>query len=670
LRDFVANEIPYNFNDVPTIKKFYLSNKKIRAIVGPFGCYISDCEYLSFSDGEYRWKKIKDYQEGEKIAVYDLKTKELRFEKPLAYVKLPMQDDWIHIRGSKFFEAIVSPEHVFPYTTPHSDESKAKPISELIRRGITNARVVNTFHIRGETFDLDEWLVRFIAMLSADGHKLSESKWQVCLRKRRKIERLEFLCRKIGVPYSRKVYDSRPTENIFTLDLSSYPQLVGLTKKFPNHFYNLSSDLLDVLVDEILHWDGCFYNGNDRRYFTTIKENAEFIQYASHATGRRASILKVSYPKDNWKDGYIVHISGKGNKKTCFIDKDAPKHESIRYIPPKEGEFKYCFTTSTGFFLVRFNGAIYISGNSGKSSGCVITLLRHTCEQMPDPYGVRRTRFVIIRNCYSDDTEILTEKRGWVLFKDLLPDDKVAQYNPASGDIEFVRPTYYYHAYYAGKMIWIHSALKGLDLLVTPDHKLYVSVCEGNKWSPYKFVTAKDCYGKKVAFMSYMEELITDQSDWFVRDYKGMVYCVEVPTHIVLVRRNGKPVLCSQTYRMLRDTTKKTIDHWLRFAEWKESEFKYILRFRLPDNTIVESEWLLRALDRPEHIANLYSLEVTGAWLNEAKEIPKEIFDTIEGRLRYPPTVRDEKGNVIYGPTWLGILLDTNPSDTIYWLYQ
>ena len=847
MESFSINEVPYNFNDVPTIKKFYLSNKKIKAIIGPYGCFPEYCEYLSFSDGEYRWKKIKDFQEGEKIAVYDLETKGLRFEKPLAYVKLPMNDLWIHIHGSKFFEAVVSPEHVFPYIAFHSGKYEAKTITELIRWGITNARVVNTFRICGETFGLDEWLVRFIAMLSADGHKCSNTRWQISLRRRRKIERLEFLCRKVGVPYSRKVYNSRPTENVFTLDLSSHPQLAELTKKFPNYFYNLSSDLLDVLVDEILYWDGSFYNGNDRRYFTTIKENAEFIQYASHATNRRASILKVSYPKDNWKDGYIIHISGKGVKKTCFIDKDAPKDRSIRYISPKEGEFKYCFTTSTGFFLVRFNGAVYTSGNSGKSSGCVITMLRHTCEQMPDPHGVRRTRWVIVRNCYSDDTEILTEKRGWVLFKDLLPDDKVAQYNPATDRLEFVKPTYYYCSYYKGEMIGVKS--QNLDLLVTPDHKLYVSTRHTRKkiWGDFKFMFAKDCYGKgetirfritapqvgvkpefskdffeflgflladgyfgkyprkesngfhyrmvliQSKYLEYAKELlyrngfefsehkyknlnathlvlkINDRTKWLIdnyllefkkgipswvksappdylkaflygyqmgdgsfkidkhtrnrlvtnsaqraddlheiavragipaichkfgnmwditlltekraspvaqkrmwykQDYEGMVYCVEVPTHIILVRRNGKPVLCSQTYRQLKDTTKKTIDYWLRFAEWRESEFKYILKFRLQDNTIVESEWLLRALDRPEHIANLLSLEITGAWLNEAREIPKEIFDAIEGRLRYPPTIRDKDGKVLYGPTWLGILLDTNPPDEDHWFYK
>jgi len=303
---------------------------------------------------------------------------------------------------------------------------------------------------------------------------------------------------------------------------------------------------------------------------------------------------------------------------------------------------------------------------SGKSSGCVITLLKVASEQQPDPEGVRYTRFVIIRNCYSDDTEILTEQRGWVLFKDLLSEDKVAQYNPSTDRLEFVYPIYYYCAPYEGRMIGVRS--DEIDFLVTPDHKLFVRTKDAEN---YSLVFAKDCFGTFTRFMCSPEkEVAINPSQWRAQFYKGFVYCVEVPSHVVLVRRNGKPVLCSQTYRQLKDTTKKTIDEWLSFAEWKESEHSYTIHVQKEDGTIIHSEWLLRALDRPEHIANLLSLEVTAGWINEAREIPKEIFDNLESRLRYPPTIRDSEGNVIYGPTWSGILLDTNPPDTDHWFYK
>jgi hypothetical protein len=49
---------------------------------------------------------------------------------------------------------------------------------------------------------------------------------------------------------------------------------------------------------------------------------------------------------------------------------------------------------------------------SGKSVACVIELIRRAREQAPDARGVRRTRWGVIRNCYSADTEVLTEN-GW-----------------------------------------------------------------------------------------------------------------------------------------------------------------------------------------------------------------------------------------------------------------
>ncbi len=55
---------------------------------------------------------------------------------------------------------------------------------------------------------------------------------------------------------------------------------------------------------------------------------------------------------------------------------------------------------------------------SGKSTAMCWEIMRRAQEQAADSNGVRRTRFAVIRNCYDDQTEILTERRGWQLFKD------------------------------------------------------------------------------------------------------------------------------------------------------------------------------------------------------------------------------------------------------------
>lgn len=41
-------------------------------------------------------------------------------------------------------------------------------------------------------------------------------------------------------------------------------------------------------------------------------------------------------------------------------------------------------------------------------------------------------------------------------------------------------------------------------------------------------------------------------------------------------------------------------------------------------------EVMFRALDRADDVAKLLSLELTGAWVNEAKEVPKAIIWLME----------------------------------------
>lgn len=128
--------------------------------------------------------------------------------------------------------------------------------------------------------------------------------------------------------------------------------------------------------------------------------------------------------------------------------------------------------------------------------------------------------------------------------------------------------------------------------------------------------------------------------------------------------RRTRFVIVRNTYKELYDTTKKTIDNWIHFINpiWKEAKMTYHLHFALPDGTEVHSEWLLRALDRPDHLKHLLSLEVSGAWINEAREISKHIFDMIDGRIgRFPPRRTC---------TYPVILLDTNPPDIESWMYN
>lgn len=90
----------------------------------------------------------------------------------------------------------------------------------------------------------------------------------------------------------------------------------------------------------------------------------------------------------------------------------------------------------------------------------------------------------------------------------------------------------------------------------------------------------------------------------------------------------------------------------------------FSVRFRLEDGTIVDSEVIFLALDRPDSIRKLKGYQVTGIWWNELSEIDKALFDM--GDLRHGRYPSDLHGGVRC--TWHGMLGDTNSYDEGHWL--
>ncbi len=77
--------------------------------------------------------------------------------------------------------------------------------------------------------------------------------------------------------------------------------------------------------------------------------------------------------------------------------------------------------------------------------------------------------------CYDDRTEVLTD-RGWKHFRDVERSDLIASLT-REGELRFVRPTLYVDKMYEGEMY--HLRGKGVDLVVTPNHNMYVSASDG-----------------------------------------------------------------------------------------------------------------------------------------------------------------------------------------------
>lgn len=94
--------------------------------------------------------------------------------------------------------------------------------------------------------------------------------------------------------------------------------------------------------------------------------------------------------------------------------------------------------------------------------------------------------------CYSDDTEVLT-KEGWKFFKDILNSDILATLNPKNHHLEWQQIQEKFEYEYNGYLNHYH--FRGVDLLVTDNHKMYIGKLHSDLDNPdsWELTESRNC---------------------------------------------------------------------------------------------------------------------------------------------------------------------------------
>jgi len=156
---------------------------------------------------------------------------------------------------------------------------------------------------------------------------------------------------------------------------------------------------------------------------------------------------------------------------------------------------------------------------------------------------------------------------------------------------------------------------------------------------------------------------------------KSTVCCFEI------LRRCSEMPLCKDGFRRsrwvivrnTRDQLKKTtLKTWLQWfphgvvGHWKESEMTFFLS--LND---IRAEIMFLPLDTPDDQQRLLSLEVTGVFINEAREVHPELILASRSRMpRYPSLAMLAPNNTVGPKYWSGLIMDTNPPSEDSWIYE
>jgi DNA modification methylase len=148
--------------------------------------------------------------------------------------------------------------------------------------------------------------------------------------------------------------------------------------------------------------------------------------------------------------------------------------------------------------------------------------------------------------CLDDETECLT-RRGWVRHNDLREDDWVRTWQPGDvshpdGQMSWVMPDEIVRYPFDGGMVTISSNYG--EQLLTFDHRVHTRINHGN----WQVVRACDISLTDLYLIPYLDDR-NNIVETFIDSitigthYRGVVWCVRVPTGAFVVRRLGRPFI-------------------------------------------------------------------------------------------------------------------------------
>jgi hypothetical protein len=311
-------------------------------------CLTGDHEILT----RHGWSRLDEWNGGD-IACWNPNGEAISFQK-CERVKFDYSGE-LYEYADKRIAQISTPDHKMyvkrRYGAPWQNDTVENMAQYRPSIPFTGFRSVNS--------NLEHNQLRVLIMVQADGHYAADGSIKLKFTKQRKIERCRTLLRKAELTYVESEQSANTKKAaMFTINARHVPLWLRLfrDKTFASWLFDESAD---VFFDELVHWDGYQSAPNSIQYCTCNKQNADMVQAFAHLSGRSA-LIRVRHRADehpNWNDAYAVDIWL--TPKNCHEVRVKPK---VNHYSGKV----YCAVTSTGYFLVRRNGRVWVTGNSGR----------------------------------------------------------------------------------------------------------------------------------------------------------------------------------------------------------------------------------------------------------------------------------------------------------------
>ena len=350
---------------------------------GLAGCVDCDTEYFNGTE----WKRIADYVDGDKVLQYN-EDGTATLVDPIQYHKYPVDYLW-HFKTRYGLDQCLSDEHQVYYITSKNNlyHKSFKEVRENHEHAVCGfkGKFITSFNYSGDGVELSDAEIKLMCAIICDGNFMYDGKTdrdysnrpsndicRITVKKERKKKRLREILNECNIEW-KETELKREGYTTFAMKAPRHE------KEFSKYWYNCNHHQLQVICDNVLFWDGCTKHGQ-KTFSTSIKESADFIQFAFSSCGYKARICtydtrgQVQYTNSKKyirkSMTYIVSITKKNNPTiTSGRGKEKPKIEKYK----THDGFKYCFTVPSHMWVMRRKDCIVITGNSGKSSLCNLT---------------------------------------------------------------------------------------------------------------------------------------------------------------------------------------------------------------------------------------------------------------------------------------------------------
>lgn len=298
------------------------------------------------------WVRMDAYEEGTPIAEWENGDVHFRVPKDLVWSEATELVEF----KSHYFNSLTTPAHgfpVYPKWKPKSYRNVAAKDLNSNYKGITSG------HYAFGDININ---VRLAAAIQADG-TLNGNTSTFHLVKPRKVARMREILE--GEHYSTRPCGCHEGGAIFHIKPESIIPLrwiLSASKEFTDGVLNLTKDCAEALFAEIFKWDGTITTNGTHTYYNKSKVSVEWMQTIAHLLGKRVYVNRQEMGTGYksicaYADGdqyyYRLYLS---KRKDVLIPKS-------KKVVPYNGQV-VCFTTQSGYFLVRYAGSIQVSCNT------------------------------------------------------------------------------------------------------------------------------------------------------------------------------------------------------------------------------------------------------------------------------------------------------------------